>query len=128
MLYVEVCRGITNCRNLLFPSTGRSTLKRFVFINQTRRLHISEDRCLHIELSETNDFIKIKLLLIRKLIRPGELSWYSDSLRAGRSGDRIPVAEGGDIRNRADTSWSPPSLLYNGYRVIPGGIRAATWR
>ena len=45
---------------------------------------------------------------------------YSESLRAGRSGDRIPV--GGDIfRTCPDRPWGPPNLLYNGYRVFPGG-------
>jgi hypothetical protein len=39
---------------------------------------------------------------------------------AGRSGDRIPV--GGEIfRNCPDRPWGPHSLLYNGYRVFPGG-------
>ena len=30
---------------------------------------------------------------------------------------------GGDeiFRTRPDRSWGPPSLLYNGYRVFPGG-------
>ena len=33
---------------------------------------------------------------------------------------RIPV--GGEIfRTRPDRLWGPPSLLYNGYRVFPGG-------
>jgi len=40
--------------------------------------------------------------------------------RAGRSGDRIPV--GGEIfRTCPDQPWGPPSLLYTGYRVFPGG-------
>ena len=44
----------------------------------------------------------------------------SDWLRAGRSEDRIPV--GGEIfRTCPDRTWVPPSLLYNGYRVFPGG-------
>jgi hypothetical protein len=39
---------------------------------------------------------------------------------ARRSGDRIPV---GDEIFRAcpDWPWSPPSFLYNDYRVFPGG-------
>jgi len=29
---------------------------------------------------------------------------------------------GGEVfRNRPDRPWGPPSLLYNGYRVFPGG-------
>jgi len=48
---------------------------------------------------------------------------YSDSLRAGRSRDRIPV--GGEVlRTRPDRPWGPHSLLYNGYRVFPGGKAA----
>ena len=47
--------------------------------------------------------------------------------RAGRSGDRIPV--GGEIfRPRPDRLWGPASLLYNGYRVFPGGKAAGAWR
>jgi len=51
--------------------------------------------------------------------RPVQLSRYSDSLRSGRSRDRIPV--GGEIfRTRTDQLLGPPSLLYNGYQVFPG--------
>jgi len=32
--------------------------------------------------------------------------------------DRIPV--GTKFSARPDRPWSPPSLLYNGYRVFPG--------
>ena len=53
-------------------------------------------------------------------------SRYSDSLRAGRSGDRIPV---GDEIFRAcpDRPWGPPSLLNNVYRVFPGSKAAGAW-
>ena len=45
---------------------------------------------------------------------------YSDWLRAGRSWDRIPV-EGDIFRTCPGRPWDTPSLLYNGYRVFPGG-------
>jgi hypothetical protein len=48
-------------------------------------------------------------------------------LWAGFSGIRIPV--GGEIfRTCPDRPWGPPSLLYNGYRVFPGGKAARAWR
>ena len=53
-------------------------------------------------------------------VGPGSSVGIATELRAGRSGDRIPV--GGEIfRTRPDRHWGSPSLLYNGYRVFPGG-------
>jgi len=53
-------------------------------------------------------------------------SQYIDSLRAGRSGDRLPVGArfSAPVQNQL---WGLPSLLYNGYRVFPGGKAAGTW-
>ena len=43
------------------------------------------------------------------------------------SGDRIPV--GGEIfSTRPDRLRGPPSLLYTGPRVFPGGRAAGAWR
>jgi hypothetical protein len=51
---------------------------------------------------------------------PGSVVGIATGLRAGRSGDRIPV-EGEIFRTCPDRPWGPPSLLYNGYRVFPWG-------
>ena len=40
-------------------------------------------------------------------------------LRAGRSGDQIPM--GARFSAHPDRPCDPPNLLYNGYRVFPGG-------
>jgi hypothetical protein len=57
----------------------------------------------------------------------GWLSWYSDSQRAGLSGDRIPVG-GEKFLTSPDSPWGLPSFLYNMNRVIPRGKSAGTWR
>jgi len=31
------------------------------------------------------------------------------------------------FRTRLDRLWGPPSVLYNGYRVFPGGKAAEAW-
>jgi hypothetical protein len=50
---------------------------------------------------------------------PGSSVGTATELRVGRSGDRIPV--GARFSARPDRPWGPHSLLYNGYRVFPGG-------
>ena len=48
--------------------------------------------------------------------------------RYGLDGPGIESRWGGEIfRTRPDRSWGPPSLLYNGYRVLPGGKAAGAW-
>ena len=51
---------------------------------------------------------------------------YSDSIQAGRSGDQITV-RGEIFRTHSDRPWGPPSLLYSGYQVFPGGKVATAW-
>ena len=44
-------------------------------------------------------------------------------------GPGIESRWGGEIfRNRPDRPWGPHSLLYNGYRVFPGGKAVGAWR
>ena len=55
------------------------------------------------------------------------LSVIATQLRFVRTGDRIPV-EGVRFPASVQTDpWGPPSLLYNGYRVFPGGKAAGAW-
>jgi hypothetical protein len=51
----------------------------------------------------------------------------AQSLQAGRSWVRIPV-EGEIFRSRPDRPCGPLSLLYNDYRLFPGGKAAGAWR
>jgi hypothetical protein len=47
----------------------------------------------------------------------------------GLDGPGIESQWAGEIfRTRSDRPWGPPSLLYNGYRVFPGGKAARAWR
>jgi len=69
-------------------------------------------------------YCKIKMVLKMKLAV--QLSRYSNLLRSGRSGVRIPV--GGEIfRARPDRPRGLPSLLYNGYQIFPGVKAAGAW-
>jgi hypothetical protein len=46
---------------------------------------------------------------------------FNDAVRGWNPG-------GGEIfRTRPDRPWGLPSLLYNGYRVIPGSKAAGVW-
>ena len=47
----------------------------------------------------------------------------------GLDGPRIESRWGGQyFPHYPDRPWCPPSLLYNGYRVFPGGKAAKQWR
>jgi hypothetical protein len=53
-------------------------------------------------------------------------SQYEDSFYR-LNGTDIESPKGEICRTRPDGSWGPPSLLYNGYRVFPGGKAAGAW-
>ena len=62
---------------------------------------------------------KTNIQLYMWVCGPGSSVGVATELRSGRSGDRIPV--GTRFFACPDRPWGPPSLLYNGYRVFPGG-------
>jgi len=70
--------------------------------------------CLKVDIRTGFQFFHIPLASLG-----ARITRYSDSLRARRSGDRIPV-EGEIFHTRPDRPWGPPSLLYNVYWVFPG--------
>ena len=48
--------------------------------------------------------------------------------RYGQVGPGIDLGGGEIFSTRPDRPWDLPSLLYNGYRVIPSGKAAGAWR
>jgi hypothetical protein len=76
--------------------------------------------------SEKHCINKINLCVLVLSLLPTS-SWTGiPGLRAGRSGDQIPV--GGEIiRTRPDWPSGQPSLLYKGYRLFAGGKAAEAW-
>jgi hypothetical protein len=45
----------------------------------------------------------------------------------GLDGPGIESRWSANFRTRPDRPWGPPSLVYNGYRVFPGGKAAGAW-
>jgi hypothetical protein len=58
-------------------------------------------------------------MLFMKISGPGQLSRYSDWLRAGQSGDRIPVEA--EFSAPVQTGPGAHPAPCNGYRVFSGG-------
>ena len=58
----------------------------------------------------------------------GRNSVVGIATRYGLDGSGNRIRMGRDFPTRPDRSWDPTSLLYNGYKVIPGGKGAGAWR
>ena len=59
------------------------------------------------------------------------VGWYSAvgiATRYGLDGQGSNADWGEIFRTHLDWPWGPPSLLYNGYRVSPGGKAVGAWR
>jgi len=60
------------------------------------------------------------MMMKNVIIGPGSVVAIATGYGLDGPGDQIPV--GGEIfRTCPDRPWGPPSSLYNGYRVFPGG-------
>jgi hypothetical protein len=71
-------------------------------------------------------FVSIIIIII--IIITGRDSSVGIATRYGPDGPGIESRWGKIFRTRPDRPWGPPSLLYNGYRVFPGGKAAGAWR
>ena len=108
---------------LVSKITGRKFLdhlsdyQRFAFC---RKAHLSSDTLYCT--------IIIIIYVMRIHCWGGRDSSVGIATRYGLDGPEGSNPGGGDIfRTRPDRPWGPPNLLYNGYRVFPGGKAAGTW-
>ena len=69
---------------------------------------------------KTCSLIRLRCIQSHAPKRPDSSVSIATELRAGRSGDRIPM-RGEIFRTCPDRPWGPTSLMYSGYRVFPGG-------
>jgi hypothetical protein len=67
-------------------------------------------------------------LLHRSALHMGRDNSVGIASRYGLGGQGIDPGGGEIFRTRPDRPWGPPSLLYNGYQVFPGGKAAGVWR
>jgi len=72
-----------------------------------------------IELAQDRVQRQVWVLAMQKVCGSGSSVGIATELQVGGSG--IESRWGRDFHARPDRPWGPPSLLYNGYRVFPGG-------
>ena len=110
-IQLQVWTGPMGSRRLRFPEFLDSRHMKVVSLSAVNT------GCLYLQ------EIFVVLIFVRAGISP-----VSIATRYGLDGPGI-VSRGGEIfRTRPDRPWGPPSLLYNEYRVFPGGKAAGAWR
>ena len=86
----------------------------------------SRNSLLYTTLRSVSMFCKVKLHIVglRALYK---IQRIYKNLARHRDGPRIESRWKRDFSPRPDWPWSPPSLLYKGYRIFPGGKAAGAW-
>jgi hypothetical protein len=89
---------------------------------------------LHVDLGADGHWVSVFTAYVKFWLATAHCLWarwlsrYSDWLLATGWTVRGSNPGGDEIfRTRPDRPWGPPSLLYNGYRVFPGGKTAGSW-
>jgi hypothetical protein len=70
---------------------------------------------------------RLSLFFIGSIHNGGRDSSVGIATGYGLDGLGIESRWGRDFSHSPDRPWGPPSLLYNGYRVFPGGKAAGAW-
>jgi hypothetical protein len=80
------------------------------------------------QLRRTSTSLHIYILLPPNDGGPGSSVGIATGYGLGGPGIEIKKSRlGCDFRTLPGRPWGPPSLLYNGYRVFPGGKAAGAW-
>jgi len=87
---------------------------------------------LHLPKNTITEFKVTDMTYTYFIVFPGSVGRDSSvgiATRYGPDGPGITSRWGGEIfRTRPGRPWSPPSLLYNGYRVFCGSKASGAWR
>jgi hypothetical protein len=106
-----------------------------VFVNSVCTIHITQKCVLRIAVfplaaRETAHNNAIKIMRRMVLERNIDYNIKLHRLETLTTGWTVRGSNpgGGEIfRTRLDRPWGPPSLLYNGYQVFPGGKANEAW-
>ena len=117
-----ITAGSSTCRNMDVQLLSRSQCS---YGNKVKVLVLCisslQCRCLPAVLKH------LPLLVAQPKVT-GQLRCVSPVFIIFLEGKAIPTVEREIFRTCPDRLWGPPSLLYNGYRVFPGGKAAGAWR
>jgi hypothetical protein len=96
-------------------------------------IHFFGPLCINCTCHVDKYTVKVLIRLSAHVLFLHSVHWISCFLMQtstcyGLEDPRIDPGGGHIFRTRPDGLWGPPSLLYNGYRIFPGGKAAGAWR